>query len=387
MILINLSIWGGCLGSIAASLWWQKKSSSTLLLPRLTQNNAETGFFITFLVFLVFLALNYFTGTFNSRFEIGSNLSPSTPAYYLAALDVVQPLVFLFAGACLSNPLTKRVSNLFYVAVTLIGGATYSFTGGREPIIQAALFFVIGSMASGIELKKIKQILLFTLPLLLGLFMLVGFARSESNFSQASLSERVEIFYKVATRGAEKTGLIYDNPYYKFFSRVAERSGQKVIDDVVESHEFLGFQSMDRVAFLFIPKFIVRNKVYDDSNARLNQHGILTHQFSAPPITLLADSFERFGCLGVFWISALTCYCLDSISFFIDKFKADSWVKLSLLGSLAFMSFRIYSMSFLRLISLLSYDVIKMLILFYILFYCARNLLRLRLIFKPYVVE
>lgn len=93
----------------------------------------------------------------------------------------------------------------------------------------------------------------------------------------------------------------FRDPYYVVFSRIFEPSAQVVIDDDTDSDMHWGFANFDRLMFVFVPKFAYPAKppVNDSEERLINFHGIYFDNFTANPLTFLADAYERFGFAGV----------------------------------------------------------------------------------------
>lgn len=367
LILINLVTWGALIGSLlAVSL---NKKNKSLELTSLPEKLGAKAFRVTAIIFVLFTIANYAAGGFNARFEVGNNLEAGSALYFVRALSILQSLVFLFAGTRLSLPLFS-LQNIALMLGSLISALILSLSGGREGTLRAIIYFLLGTFYSKIKFKQIKILLLSAIPIVLTLIIFLGFARDNSEFADADIPTRIQLIFQVIAQGGNQSGTDYDNPLFLLFTRLTEPSGQFVIDNVVESEEYIGFQNLDRVIMIFVPKiFFPGDKVYDDSNERLENQGITgITEFTNPPLTLMADSFERGGYLGVFVVSVIVSFCLTFVAKLINNKLNSSILKLVLLGSLAISGIRIYSSSILDFISFITYGFARDAILVWFLF-------------------
>lgn len=367
MILINIVTWGALAGSYLARPFYKAKYRNHINIRSvgLPKDLLVKCFRVSLVIFILFTVTSYLSGGFNARFDIGSDIPTNSPLYFWVAISVLQPLVFLFSGLCLSSPLLNIV-NLPYIIVVLLGILVSSTTGGREGSIKIVIFFFLGCLySSKVTLRQIRLLVLLIIPLVLGLILSVGYARVNPNFNSSDIGTRTNLLITEVFNESSKI----EDPLELLFTRIAEPSGQTVIDNVYKTGDIIGLENLDRISMVFIPKILspYGNKNYDDSSERLEKYGIVATQFTAAPITLMADSFERGGYLGVLFISLVVSFVLTIIGGLFTKIDSQI-IRIVLLSTFAISSIRIYSMSVLGFISFITYVLSRDILLIWLIF-------------------
>ncbi|MBF0280913.1 MAG: hypothetical protein HQM13_24180 [SAR324 cluster bacterium] len=314
MILVNLTMWGGLFGSQLA-LIFQKKQSDTIRVSTMPIILVRNGIVLTAIIFLVYLVSSYIGGSLSARTLIGSRLPVGSLLYWVTGLGGVSFLFFFFAGAYLCIPFFS-LRNVMLLLILFLCMSLSGLTGGRGTSIQMLLFFLGGSFYSNISPKKVTHLTLVLVPFVLAFLVVIGAARSE-NFTTDPFEQRLEKVWHTMTVTVPEQ---WKNRTYYFLRRIAnDLAGQLVIDSVVERQEYIGFRNFERLATIFVPKFVIGDKASaDDGPERLrDDYGLLVTDFHSIPITFMADAFERGGYFATFSCSFLLSFWLTLLGRFI----------------------------------------------------------------------
>jgi hypothetical protein len=362
LFLINLVTWGGLFGTIIAlGLTKNKKKSVKVNLEK----TAFKGFQLSGIIFIFLSIVNIINGGLNARYDIGNTLDVGSPLYFLAVLDILKSLVFVFAGMCCTHPIVSR-KNILFLTTPFLGSIFLSLSGGREGAVSSFILFFLGTFYSKVSFQQIKILIVSSIPIVLALIVIVGGARSTSSFSDASPLMRIAQMYESAMEGTPKTGTDYDDPMYLLFTRIIEPSGVAVIDTITKKNqsEYIGLENFDRLGMIFIPKMFTGKKNYDDSSERLVRYGYISTDLSSAPITLMADCFERGGYTAVFIVSSVVSFVLTYLSLFLLRINNITAVLMTFWFALGCL--RIYVMSLLAVINFLSFILLRDLALLYL---------------------
>ncbi|MCW5318905.1 hypothetical protein GTQ43_36255 [Nostoc sp. KVJ3] len=359
MILINLVMWASLIGSLIAVKFRVLPEREILFLP-LSDKLTHSGVIITGIVFILTSIFNLIFGYYDARYVIGGSLSSDSPLYFLGGISTLQYLFFFLLGTRLEVPLIsqKNFPYLFAISLTVI---LSSMTGGREPVIRAIIFFFIGNIYGGkIKFSLLRKLLLFLIPFLLAFTIVLGYARADQRFYNGNFSDRLSTISQVMLGKIEFQGNEYDDPVFALLTRITEPTGQLVIDGVVDSQRYIGFQNFERIFSIFIPKFVMGEKLpLDDGAERLrDNYGVNITEFTSAPITFMADSFERGGYLMVFFASLILSCWLTCVGRFLSFIK-QPLLKSALLCSFSFVCLRLYTPSILGVISTVTYSLLR----------------------------
>jgi len=377
MVLINLLLWGGLAGTLIA----QPLKKNQTKASSYNKNNKEIsnkltyrGLQISGVIFVIFLVINYFTGGFFSRQDIGNTLEVGSWSYLLTGFGTLQYVFFLFLGIRLSQPLLNK-SNVVILAVLLFSMLIVSLTGGRELSIRMLIYTIFGSLYSNLKIKDIRKIILVSIPFVLSFIVLIGNARSDLGFSESrDLTSRLEIITKAVTGNLQESGTDYDDPLYTTLTRLTEPTGQLVIDRVAETNSYIGLRNFERVFQIFIPKFIADKKPADDGSERLrDEYGVRITEFTNAPMTSMADAFERGGYVAVFVFSLIISFYLTKLGSWIGRLK-NPLMQINLRISFAFLCLRLYTPSILGCISVVTYIFIRDALLIWVFMFIIQNL-------------
>jgi hypothetical protein len=236
----------------------------------------------------------------NARWELGSSLAVGSEAYWVAGFRTSLLAFYALMGLSLRRPLWSArnwwVGGIIAVSIGLNG-----LTGGRSFAFEPFLVCAAGAMFSSIGSRALVRSCVLATPMLIALMLVVGWVRdSPAGFAGGSVKDKFGAIAHLLREGPPETSA-YGDPTYLFFSRLFESSAQDVIDDVTESRAYVGWLDFDRVLLVFVPQFIYPEKLpLNDGQERLvSLHGYQYSGYTASPLTILADAYERFGAAGV----------------------------------------------------------------------------------------
>ncbi|MBF0287361.1 MAG: hypothetical protein HQM14_06030 [SAR324 cluster bacterium] len=314
MFLINMVMWGSLLGSLLAFPYQRTKKNTIFLSP--SKKIIHYGIGVTAIVFIIFVVANYYNGALNARVSIGSTMSVNSVLYWLSGLGVIPYLFFIFLGSFL-HPSLLCTRNFIIVLILLMSMYMVSLTGGRGHIFRIAIFFLGGSVYSKVDHKKLKIIAAGLLLCFFFLFVSVDAAR-QSNFFSSGIQHRLGLTGQLVTDLQKRWKHYTHRIFFRFANDLA---GQLVIENVTENKTYIGFQNFERLPTIFLPKFIIGDKPSaDDGRERLKEtYDLPITNFWAPPITFMADSFERGGYSTTFLTSFLLSFWLTLLGRLIYK--------------------------------------------------------------------
>jgi hypothetical protein len=111
-----------------------------------------------------------------------------------------------------------------------------------------------------------------------------GRARGMSEAAQGVSSERDETL----------------QPMVVLFERLFEESAQVVIDQTEHTGHFVGFEGVEALAYVFVPRFIAPDKpTIDDANVILERDFGYQLWETRVPLTLIGDAYRRGGPIWV----------------------------------------------------------------------------------------
>ncbi|MBF0289402.1 MAG: hypothetical protein HQM14_16420 [SAR324 cluster bacterium] len=355
MILVNLTMWGGLLGSQIALFFQKKQTEAGSFLP-LPKHFLRNGILVTSIVFAIFLLASFYGGGLSARTLIGSRIPIGSLLYWVTGFGGVSFLFFFFAGAYLCMPFFS-LRNVMLLLILFLCMALSGLTGGRGTSIQMLLFFLGGTLFSDFSLKTIARLTIGLVPIVLAFVIVIGAARSE-NFSTDRFEVRIEKIWHAVT---VTVPIQWKNRTYYFLRRITnDLAGQLVIDTVSEKQEFIGFRNFDRLTTIFIPKFIIGEKPSaDDGPERLrDDYGLIVTDFHSIPITFMADAFERGGYFATFLCSFLLSFWLTLIGISIRTLKWPLF-RAVLLIAFAYHCFNIQTFSVIGTIREVTYTFVK----------------------------
>ena len=326
-------------------------------------------------LFAVYQILFFGTGGISSRWETGNSLPVGSAAYFLGGARSISFIFFAFLGYSLKANLFSRWNLLVYAGV--IGTAfIMGLTGGRTYALEPLALVGVGALFSEIGPLKYLKLALLSLPLIPLVIVVIGQARGLADFSSSGMGQRAVLMKEVATKGSS-IGNEYDSSSYVIFSRMFEPSAQVVIDAVANSGKRVGFMNFERLQYLFVPKFIMPEKRnLNDGNERLVlDYGFYDSDFTANPITLIADAYERGGPLFVTAYHFVLGAVLSALAFVISKLKS-KLLQMAVFVSLARGLITLYSDSVLGSFHILLYATARDFIMLVVCFAIIRIAIR-----------
>jgi uncharacterized membrane protein len=241
---------------------------------------------------------------FNARWEVGNSNEVGSGSYLVAGLKLIAYPFYALLGLSLK----PRLACVWNIAVAMIIAAivgTLALTGGRSAALEPIIVVFVGATFSMLPWRHVFLLVIASVPLVFFLVIIVGNVRDAAQFNRGGIEEKVSAITTIAKEGRNK-GDQYDSPLFVIFSRLYEPSAQTVIDKVTETGNYVGFINVDRLLFVFVPQFAYpEKKPLDDSNERLVEYGYIATDHTSTPLTLLADSYERFGVVGVAFFHVL----------------------------------------------------------------------------------
>ncbi len=364
MVLLNLTIWSGVIGSYIALPLKFINCGRHLFRP-LSPKFIKLGSMIFIIIFIVYTCSYFTLGFLYSRLGRRFFDYENDPlVYVLSAINFVIYPLFFFLGSQLSHNLFS-IKNIRNLAITVFSMMLYGLSGGRGMSLYMFIYFLTGVLYTENGIKKMRSLLYFLLPFLILFNVIVGLSRSNIRFTRSPVSYRLKVIGTVSqdvlfNRLPQKTASFF----FLFIARIAEPSGQTVIDSVNERHKYIGFKNFERILTLGLPKMLIGEKPpLDDGPERLKKdYGLRITETNSAPITLMADSFERGGYIAVILVSMLLSYYLTMLGRYITNFKNYSF-RTILIASMSLLSLRLYAPSVLGVINVVVYQFLKIAIL------------------------
>jgi hypothetical protein len=341
------------------------------------KNSEILPYIIAFgILFVVYQIIFFATGGISSRWETGNRLPAGSVAYFLGGAKCLTFPFFAFLGCSLKSNLFSRWNILVYLIVLVIA-FILGLTGGRTYALEPLALASVGALFSEIGPRKYLKLALIGAPLIPVIMVVVGQARGVADFSSSGLGQRALLMKEVATKGGS-LGNEYDSSSYVIFSRIFEPSAQVVIDAVANSGRRVGFMNFERLQYLFVPKFIMPEKRnLSDGNERLVlDYGYYDSDFTANPLTLIADSYERGGVLFVSIYHLLLGAVLGALAWVVSRARFGLF-QLALFVSLSRGLITLYSESVLGSFHVILYgavrDFIILSVAFSVIHFAARS--------------
>jgi hypothetical protein len=295
----------------------------------------------------------------NARWELGNSLAVGSDAYWVAGLRTSLLAFYALLGFSLSRPLWSAW-NLRVAGALLTCLGLNSLTGGRELALEPFVVCAAGALFSPVGSQALVKLSAVTLPVLVAVMLVVGWVRDSGwGFAGGSASDKLAAAAQVLREGPVEMSA-YRDPIYQLFSRLFEPSAQDVIDSVTESKTHLGWIDFERVPFVLVPQFIYPEKLsLNDGPERLiRYHGYRANDYSAAPLTILADAYERFGVTGVIAFHLAIGIILVFAGRLVLSVRSEL-LAVILLVCFAKSALRLYSASVLQFISATSYAYLR----------------------------
>ena len=358
MVLVNLTIWGGLLGSLLGGMIIKTagtKRSEAISFSGIPKPSFS-AIILSFLIFVSFVAILFGNDYLYAR----GNFSrvQSLAEYFIVASSVLQYLLFFFIGFNLDSKLLSS-KNIVYFLILICSVMIMSLPGGREASIRQIFFFMGGITFSSIPKRAKTTLFVALIALSVIIMVIIGGLRDLSSFGSGNADTKVDILLREGRSYFSIDNNSIDNAILPLFTRIAELSGPKVIDDVFENQKYIGLQGIERVATMFIPKLLYPDKPsLDDGPERLIAYGYRITAVHRVPITYLADSFQRGGFLFTFFASVLVCFYLALIGALLMKINSDL-LRIILIINFSIIAFRSYTTTFFGLFWNFGYTYVR----------------------------
>jgi hypothetical protein len=188
------------------------------------------------------------------------------------------------------------------VALLIIGFST----GSRGLFLTPLVFLAVG-VYFFLPLRRVplETVAIAAVLTLAPLVLIMATHRTSREFLETpgwDVAERVRGFARAATQTEQQ----YDErsvalrKRYQFGVQMLGVSDSIVYEHTPSDLPFVGFENFDRILYVWIPKFIMRDKPYlqDGNDIVVGYTGVVFRR-SAATISLLADLYRRFGVPGV----------------------------------------------------------------------------------------
>lgn len=355
MVLINLMTWGILGGSLMA-LPPKRKPKNYVVSIELYEKQIGIMVKTTLPLLVVFTALFFKMDIPTKRLETGLITTPGSKVNLLLAASVIQYLAFFFMGMHLTRSIFS-IRGVIYIIILCISAISMSLSGGRLWSILRFIYFLAGMLYSKLPKREIAIFVVFAIICSIILFTLIGSIRSDryEEFFLAQGGDRVQMIHGEFNKVFADRSDSYNYTTTLLFARIAEPSGQLVIDAVADGKQHIGFKNFERIITGLIPKIIYPNKLpLEDGPERLVEYGLNISDFNSIPLTFMADAFERGGYLSVFAIALIASFLFTKIGIFISRFK-NFLFKSCLIVHLTMLSLRLYTATVLGSIFTLAY--------------------------------
>lgn len=178
-------------------------------------------------------------------------------------------------------------------------------TGSRGLVLTPFLYLTVG-IYFFLPLRRVplEMIAGASVAALAPLVLVMATYRSSEEFRQTpgwDVAERVRGFARAATQPGDTFDEQTESQRkrFQFGAQMLGISDRLVYQMTPSEIPHVGFENFDRIAYVWIPKFIMRDKPYlQDGNDIVVGYTGVFYKRSAATISLMADLFRRFGIFG-----------------------------------------------------------------------------------------
>jgi hypothetical protein len=196
-----------------------------------------------------------------------------------------------------------RIMGFGMVALLFVIGLS---TGSRGLILTPLVFLVVGFYFF-IPMRRVplETIMAIFVVALTPLVLLMASYRSTEEFRQTpgwDVAERVKGFARAAQQSGETLDekSKADRDRFNFGVQMLGVSDRVVYERTPSDLPHVGWENVDRILYVWIPKFFMREKPYlQDGNDIVVGYTGIFHKRSASTISPSADLFRRFGIGGI----------------------------------------------------------------------------------------
>ena len=323
--------------------------------------------------YLVFQFISLQVNGLNARSDIGNYHQTGSASYLVAGLQMIAYPFYALLGLTL-RPKVRSAWNLAVAIIIVAIIGLQSLTGGRTAAIEPLVVFLLGSTFSCVQRRQITLLIAAAAPLVLFLMIVLGLVRGTGGFDGGAVGDKVSAVNTVLMEGRNERDK-YDDPSFVLFTRLFETSGQAVIDNVAETGSRVGFVNFERLLFVLVPRFAYPGKEpLNDGNERLAaDYGYAISEYSSAPFPLLADSYERFGVLGVAFFHFFVGAFLGISGVLLCRVR-ERVLSLLLLICMGRTALLLYPIPVLGIIHLVFYGFLRDVLLVSLLYYSAIHL-------------
>jgi hypothetical protein len=247
-------------------------------------------------IFIAFAIVFVSSGILNARWEVRE----TTSLEYLAhGASILTYVVFFLLGTRMKGALLAP-RNLAIVVV--VGGVAFlqGLSGGREPSIWMCIFLLVGASTGTMSRRTLLTLAAASSAVVVVFVTVLGQARVNKHFAFGSIDDRTSSMAEAAHASFAGDGKDAD-PLTGFAERFFEMSAQDVIDQTLVTHRFAGFEHVERLKYIFIPRALAPDKPDPDDGLEIliRDFGYEVLPGTGVPLPLVADAFRRGGVLWV----------------------------------------------------------------------------------------
>jgi hypothetical protein len=246
------------------------------------------------LLFVIVATVLVLHGYFSSRWIHDTKENAFGAEYFVYGLGPMIYIVFFVLGARMQAVLLSPANTIVLGMVAMLA-FVQSLSGGREASLTMGAYFLLGTSASALSARSRTTLALGMAAAGALLIVTVGFARGAGDFADSSLQERASA---VGQATGARTGDTGEHTFLEgIVGRIFETSAQIVIDSTVATGRYAGFDRVERLRFVLIPKFLAPEKLGVDDGTEIlrRDYGYMLDDFTGVPMTLVADAFRRGG--------------------------------------------------------------------------------------------
>lgn len=196
-----------------------------------------------------------------------------------------------------------RIIGVAMVVVLLIVGLS---TGSRGLFLTPLVNLAVG-IYFFLPLRRVplETILAVSVVAFAPLVLLLASYRSSEEFRQLrglDVTERLRGLARAATNADEQLDKATQaaQARFTFGVQLLGVSDQIVYEKTPSEYPYAGWENVDRIAYVWIPKFLMRDKPYlQDGNDIVVSYTGVRHKRSAKTISLSGDLYRRFGIPGI----------------------------------------------------------------------------------------
>jgi hypothetical protein len=325
------------------------------------------------LIFAIYQAVSFAAVGFNARWVQGNVIAMGSVAFFLGGFRAAVLPFYTLLGLSLQNRLLTVWNGVVLIIVMGMVGVL-GLAGGRELALEPIVLTFFGAVLSQLSWRKMAWLSILAVPVVVAVIIILGVVRTSSGFANGSIGGKVAAASSLVAKDPVM-GDPSEDPMYSLFSRLFEPSGQTVIDHVAETGKRVCFLNVERLPFVLVPHFIYPQKAsLNDGNQRMvSDYGYLDSEFTAVPMTQIADAYERFGFVGVALFHLMAGAILAYLGLWVCRPKSTLLVAL-LIGRFSYVALRLYAESNLGFFDVVIYSFLRDLLIIGALYFVGERL-------------